>query len=222
MHLIGKEIDLLEHYPKSKRDLSKRLDNKTEEAREIARRFGKEFFDGERQYGYGGFAYNSRFWTPVIPSFDRHWNLSNITSLLDVGCAKGFMLHDIKTAFPNVRVEGVDISQYAISNCIKTMRDNLRVADAVSLPFEDNAFDVVVSINTIHNLDDEKCRIAIREIERVSRKYSFITVDAYRSEAEKERMMAWNLTAKTIKSVQDWKTTFKEEGYSGDFYWFIP
>ena len=119
------------------------------------------------------------------------------------------MLHDIKTAFPNVRVEGVDISQYAISNCIKTMRDNLRVADAVSLPFEDNAFDVVVSINTIHNLDDEKCRIAIREIERVSRKYSFITVDAYRSEAEKERMMAWNLTAKTIKSVQDWKRPLK-------------
>ena len=124
MHVIGQEIDLLEHYPKSKRDLSKRLEKKTEEARAIARRFGREFFDGKREHGYGGFTYSPRFWEPVIPSFDTHWDLLNVHSLLDVGCAKGFMLHDIKRAFPHLRVEGIDISQYAITNCIETMSEN--------------------------------------------------------------------------------------------------
>lgn len=222
MQKNGQEIDLLEYYPKAKRDLSKRLEDKTEEARSVARKFGKDFFDGERKYGYGGFEYSPHFWEPVIPSFDKRWDLSNTSSLLDVGCAKGFMLHDIKKAFPHLDVKGIDISQYAISNCIQTMQNDLLVANALSLPFDDNSFDVVVSINTIHNLEEIDCRKAIREIQRVSKKYSFVTVDAYRTEEDRKRMFAWNLTAKTIKSVDEWKETFCEEGYTGDFYWFIP
>ncbi|HIC44635.1 MAG TPA: class I SAM-dependent methyltransferase, partial [Sulfurimonas sp.] len=90
------------------------------------------------------------------------------------------------------------------------------------LPFPDNSFDVVISINTIHNLERSECAKALREITRVKKKYSFITVDAYRNKEEKKRILAWNLTAKTIMSVSDWKLFFKEVGYTGDYYWFIP
>ena len=81
---------------------------------------------------------------------------------------------------------------------------------------------MVVSINTVHNLDQSDCGKALKEIERVSRGKSFITVDAYRNEEEKERMFAWNLTAKTIMSVDEWVVFFKDTGYTGDYFWFIP
>lgn len=219
---MGKEIDLLVNYPKAKRNVAERGHEKTEADRSIARKFGSEFFDGDRRHGYGGFNYHPRFWGPVIPTFQGYWHLDARSSILDVGCAKGFMLHDFAQAIPGITVKGVDISEYAITNAIDDMKECVQVANATQLPFLDNSFDVVISINTIHNLEREECAQALREIERVSRGKSFVTVDAYRNENEKKRMYAWNLTAKTIMSVDEWVSFFAETGYTGDFYWFIP
>jgi len=221
-HIMGKEIDLLRNYPKTKRDPLQRALDKTDKDRDIARNFGKEFFDGDRKHGYGGFSYNPKFWQPVIPTFKDYWNLTPDSSVLDVGCGKGFMLYDLKLAIPGIKIKGIDISEYAIKNSIEEIKNDLMVANASELPFEDNSFDVVISINTIHNLDIEKCGKALREIERVSKKNSFITVDAYRNKEEKKLMYAWNLTAKTIMSVEDWTNFFNKNGYNGDYFWFIP
>lgn len=216
------EIDLMLNYPKSKRNVNDRAHTKTEEDRKLARKFGKDFFDGDRKNGYGGFSYSSRFWQPVIPTFKNHWNLDNKSSVLDVGCAKGFMMYDFTQIIPGITVKGIDISDYAIDNAIEEMKPHVKVGNATNLPFEDNSFDIVISITTIHNLDKDEIAVALSEIERVSSKGSFITVDAYSNEEEKERMYNWNLTAKTIMSVEDWKSFFKEVGYTGDYYWFIP
>ena len=219
---MGQEIDLLVNYPKTKRNLDERVASKTEADRAIARQFGRDFFDGDRRYGYGGFNYLPRFWQPVIPTFRDYWQLGADSSVLDVGCGKGFMLHDLAELVPGITVKGIDISRYAIENAIEDMKPHVQVANATYLPFPDNSFDVVISINTVHNLGREECGKALREIERVSRGSSFITVDAYRNDAEKERMYAWNLTAKTIMSVNEWEQFFKEVGYTGDYFWFIP
>ena len=219
---MGQEIDLLENYPRTKRNVEERGATKTEDVRRVARQFGKEFFDGDRQYGYGGFKYFPRFWQPVIPTFQKHFGLTGRSSLLDVGCAKGFMLHDLEELIPDITVSGVDVSDYAITHAMDDIKSKVQVADARKLPFADNSFDVVIAINTIHNLDRNDCAKALREIERVSRKGSFITVDAYRDDEEKERMFAWNLTAKTIMSVDEWVAFFEEVGYTGDYFWFMP
>jgi SAM-dependent methyltransferase len=219
---MGREIDLMVNYPKSKRNVEDRGQSKTEEDRRIARKFEKEFFDGNRSQGYGGFNYLPRFWQPVIPTLQQHFGLSASSSVLDVGCAKGFMMHDMAEIIPGITVKGIDVSGYAISTTIEDMRPHVQVADARKLPFDDNSFDVVISINTIHNLVLEECGQALREIQRVSKGRAYITVDAYRSEEEKERMFAWNLTAQTIMHVDEWKAFFAEVGYSGDYYWFIP
>jgi SAM-dependent methyltransferase len=219
---MGQEIDLLENYPRTKRNVEERGATKTEDVRRVARQFGKEFFDGERQYGYGGFKYFPRFWQPVIPTFQKHFGLTGRSSLLDVGCAKGFMLHDLVELIPDITVSGIDVSDYAIAHAMDDIKSKVQVADARDLPFADNSFDVAIAINTIHNLDRDDCAQALREIERVSRKGSFITVDAYRNDDEKERMFAWNLTAKTIMSVDDWVSFFEEVGYTGDYFWFVP
>jgi len=219
---MGQEIDLLVNYPKTKRDLTQRVNEKTEEDRAIARQFGEAFFDGDRRHGYGGFSYFPRFWQPVIPTFQSHFGLTSKSSLLDVGSAKGFMLHDLRELVPGITVRGIDISDYAIANSMDTVRDCVSVADAQDIPFDDDSFDVVISVNTVHNLEQSACGKALQEIERVSRGQSFITVDAYRTDEEYERMQAWNLTAKTILHVNEWEAFFKEVGYTGDYYWFIP
>lgn len=220
--MIGREIDLLARYPKTQRNLDQRNETKTEESRAIARKFGFDYFDGERKYGYGGFSYHPRFWTNVIQDLISTYGLTNDSSVLDVGCAKGFFLYDLAKTLPGIKYAGVDISEYALENSIMDVRDNLFLGNAVDLDFPDNCFDLVISINTLHNLNHDDCKKALTEIQRVSKKDAFITVDAYRNDTEKERMEAWNLTALTMMSVEDWKEFFREAGYRGDFYWFIP
>lgn len=219
---MGQEIDLLVNYPRTRRNVDERGQAKTEDDRRVARQFGREFFDGERRHGYGGFSYNARFWQPVVPTFRERYGLDAASSLLDVGCAKGFMLHDFAQLIPGITVKGIDVSAYAIENAIDDMKPHVRVADAEALPFPDKSFDVVISINTIHNLPREECGRALREIERVASKGAFVTVDAYRGDEERERMLAWNLTAQTIMHVDEWKAFFAQHGYRGDYYWFIP
>lgn len=219
---MGREIDLLINYPRTKRNVEARGQEKTEEDRRVARQFGRDFFDGDRRYGYGGFNYLPRFWQPVVPTFKKHFGLNPGSSVLDVGCGKGFMLHDFALLIPGISVKGIDISKYAIENAIEDMRPHVQVANAKALPFPDKSFDVVISINTVHNLAREDCGLALREIERVARKGAFVTVDAYRTAEERERMFAWNLTAQTIMSVDEWKGFFAEVGYNGDYFWFIP
>ena len=219
---MGKEIDLLVNYPKPNRDITGRAQSKSEDDRILARKFGKEFFDGDRSHGYGGFTYNPRFWEPVVPTFQSHWDIVPGNSLLDIGCAKGFMMYDFHRLIPGIKVEGIDISDYAIENGMEEMKPFMKVASADDLPYEDNSFDYAISITTLHNFDDDNLIKALKEIERVSKKGSFITVDAYKNDEEKERMYAWNLTAKTILHVDEWKLLFEEAGYTGDYYWFMP
>ena len=216
------EINLLESYPQAKRNVSERGNIKTDEDKKIARQFGKEFFDGDRRYGYGGYSYDSRFWELVVPDFQKQYSLNDSSSILDVGCGKGFMLFDFSRLIPGITVSGIDISEYAIKNSMSEVKEHLRVGCASKLPYEDNTFDVAISINTIHNLDRDKCKLALQELERVSKVGSFVSVDAYRTEEEKKRMEDWNLTAKTFMHVDEWKVFFAEAGYTGDYYWFIP
>ncbi len=219
---MGQEIDLMRNYPVSKRNLEKRAASRSEEDRQIARLFGKEFFDGDRKYGYGGYNYNPRFWQPIVPDFQKYYSLTAESSILDVGCGKGFMLYDFMQLIPGITVAGIDISQYAISNAMEEVKPFVQVGNAKELPFEDNSFDLVISITTLHNLERNDCRNALHELERVSSNNKFITVDAYHNDEEKRRMDMWNLTALTYMSTQDWKIFFDDSHYTGDYFWFIP
>ena len=218
----AKEIDLLVDYPKSNRNVKERVGKKTDEDRLIARKFDFDYFDGDRAHGYGGYKYNPKFWGPVVKTFKNHWKLDQNSSFLDVGCGKGFTLFDLSKEVPGIKIRGIDISKYAIENSIEEIKDNLSVGNAKQLPFENNSFDVVISINTIHNLALDDCALAIKEIERVKKNNSYIIVDAYRTPEEKQRMYDWNLTAKTIMSADDWVKFFKKNNYTGEYYWFIP
>lgn len=218
---MSQEINLLDHYPRSKRPIEERGELITPAHRAVARRFEVEYFDGDRLTGYGGYQYHPRFWTETVRRFRDHYGLARGARVLDVGCAKGFMLYDFKLLMPELRIAGIDVSQYALDHARQEVHPFLRRADARALPFEDNSFDLVISINTIHNLPLEDCKHALCEIQRVSAGDAFVTLDAWRNEAERDRLLKWNLTALTYMHVDDWKQLFAEVGYSGDYYWFI-
>jgi len=218
---MGQEINLYDRYPKSKRPIEDRARLITEAHRATAREFGIEYFDGDRLTGYGGYSYHPRFWTETVKRFRDHYVLAKDATVLDIGCAKGFMMYDFKRLMPNLNIRGVDISQYALDHALEEMKPLIEVANAKELPFEDGSFDLVISINTVHNLPLEDCKQALREIQRVTRKDAFIINDAWRNDREKESMLAWNLTALTYMHVDDWKKLFQQVGYEGDYWWFI-
>ena len=212
---------LMRNYPKTKRNIEDRLSNITEADREKARKFDKDFFDGDRRYGYGGYKYDGR-WIPVVKDFIDYFKLNENSSILDIGAGKGFMVKDFKDALPNARVLGIDISKYSVDNSMPEIKEFMSVGNANNLEYEDNSFDLVISINTIHNLPLDECKYSLKEISRVSKKDSFIIVDSWNNAEEEMRMKSWNLTALTYMSATDWINLFDEVGYNGDFDWFIP
>jgi ubiquinone/menaquinone biosynthesis C-methylase UbiE len=218
---MGQEINLMDLYPRSKRPIDQRGAEVSQANKDVAGRFGQEYFDGDRMFGYGGYQYHPRFWTDTVKRFRDHYALPQDARILDVGCAKGFMMSDFQKLMPQAHIEGLDISTYAKEQAIAEMKPLITVGNAKDLPFEDDSFDLVICINTIHNLAREDCREALQELERVSRKHAFLTVDAWRNDQEKESMLKWNLTAKTYMHVDDWKQFFTDAGYTKDYYWFI-
>jgi SAM-dependent methyltransferase len=215
------EMNLLDGYPRSRRPIDERAAAITDTHRQVARLFGKEYFDGSRLFGYGGYSYHPRFWTDTVQRFREHYALAEDAAILDVGCGKGFLMYDFKTHMPRTTLAGLDISTYAYEHALDEAKPYITIGSAHELPYPDRSFDLVLSINTIHNLPLPECKQALREIQRVTRRHAFVVVDAYRTEQERERLLKWNLTALTYMHVDEWKALFAEVGYHGDYYWFI-
>ena len=123
------EADLLDLYPRSKRRIEERPKSVTDKSKHTARQFGKEYFDGDPLHGYGGYYYHPSFWQATVKRFRDYYQLAEDASVLDVGCAKGFVLHDFKQLTPKITVEGIDISEYAIEHAIETVKPFLRVGN---------------------------------------------------------------------------------------------
>lgn len=214
------EVDLLRALPKSRRNITQRGEAKSPEIIALSREYGELYFDGPREYGYGGYRYDGR-WRPVAKDIIAHFGLAAGARILDVGCAKGFLVKDLMLAEPGLEAFGLDISRYALMHCEPEVVGRLHLGSADALPFPDKSFDCVVSINTIHNFDRAGALRALREIERVSRQRSFVQVDSYRTPEQKSLFESWVLTAKFHDYPQGWIEVFAEAGYTGDYYWTI-
>jgi len=181
----------------------------------VAKRFGYEYWDGDRRFGYGGYQYDGR-WRPVADALRDHYHLRAGDRVLDVGCGKGFLLYDLTRSVPGLDVCGVDVSAYAIGNAKPEIRSQLVVGDAASLPWAAESFDLVLSINTLHNLECFDLEPALREIERVGRRDKYICVESFRSPEEKVNLLYWQLTCESFCSPAAWQWWFDRCGYRGD------
>jgi len=214
------EVDLLARLPKTRRDIQKRHAAQTPENIAIAQQFGHDYFDGPRAVGYGGYRYDGR-WIPVAEDIVRHFRLKPGDRVLDVGCAKGFLVKDLMKVCPGLEAFGLDISEYALMHCEPEVVGRLHLGSADRVPFPDGGFNAVISINTIHNFERADAIRAVREVERLAPGRGFIQVDSYRTPEQRELFMSWVLTAKFHDYPDGWIRLFREAGYTGDWYWTI-
>lgn len=214
------EVHLLAKLPRGKRNVNARATAKTEEHIRISREYGQIYFDGPREYGYGGYRYDGR-WVPVAEDIVAHFGLKAGDRMLDVGCAKGFLVKDLLKVCPGLEVFGIDVSEYAMMHCEPEVVGRLHLGNATRLPFPDGSFKAVISLNTLHNLERPELITALREMERLAPGRGFVQVDSYRTPEQKAVFEEWVLTAKFHDYPDGWRKLFQEAGYTGDYDWTI-
>ena len=206
----------------TKRDYLARVTQRDKaEVAELALQWGFDYWDGSRETGYGGYRYDGR-WRKVADAMIAAYGIRPGMRILDVGAGKGFLLHDFLEAVPGVEVHGIDISRYGIEHSMESVKERIAEGTAAKLPFNDKYFDLVISINTLHNLYIDELFSALKEIERVGRCGKYICVETYRSEREKVNLMYWQLTCRAFHTPGEWEWIFGKTGYTGDheFIWF--
>jgi len=191
-------------YPKSK-------------AASLAKEWGYDYWDGDRRINYGGYHYIPGRWTPVGQAMIEYYGIQPGNKILDIGCGKGFQLYELTKLIPDIDVYGIDISKYAIENAKEEVKDRLQVGNANLLPYPDNYFDFVFSLNTFHNLHNYDLDSSLREMERVGKKYKYLCVESYRNEEEKVNLLYWQVTCEAFCNPESWEWWFNQTGYTGDY-----
>lgn len=182
----------------------------------LAKKWAFDYWDGDRRINYGGYRYMEGRWEKVARAMADHYGIKAGDRILDVGCGKGFLMFDWSKVVPGVEVWGIDISEYAVQNAKEEVRDRIRVGNATDLPWPDKHFDLVYSLNTLHNLHNYELEKALREIERVGRRHKYICVESYRNDEEKTNLLYWQVTCEAFNSPEAWEWWFRLTGYTGD------
>ncbi len=214
---MGKLLNIITPlHRRTKRNYLERMQNEKVHCSEVAREYGKDFWDGDRKYGYGGYKYDGR-WEPVAQTLIDHYHLAETAKILDVGCGKGFMLYEFKKKLPKCTVAGFDISRYAVENAREEVRKLVFEHKAQErFPFKDKEFDLVISTGTLHNCIIGDLKNALQEIERVG-KNKYILVEAYRTVEELFNLQCWALTCESFFRPEEWVWLFNEFGFTGDY-----
>jgi ubiquinone/menaquinone biosynthesis C-methylase UbiE len=181
-----------------------------------AKEYEVDYWDGDRRYGYGGYKYDGR-WKVVAEQLINIYDLKPNAKILDVGCGKGFLLHELKQLLPDSEVHGFDISQHGIGDAPEAIRDDLTLYRAQDvLPYGDQHFDLVISLGCLHNLRIFELKKALSEVERVG-KNKYVMLESYRSEEELFNLQCWALTCESFFDTAEWIWLYKHFGYTGDY-----
>ena len=156
-------------------------------------------------------------WKPVAEALIKKYDLTNDSSVLDVGCGKAFLLYEMKHILPNLRVSGFDISKHGLENAREETRDSLFIHRAQEpYPYKDDEFDLVISLGCLHNLRVFELKTALSEIERVG-KHGYIMLESYRNELELFNLQCWALTCESFFDNKEWPWLYQHFGYTGDY-----
>jgi SAM-dependent methyltransferase len=212
-----KELSILQNKHGSvKRDYLARVNDPEYpkyKAAELAKKWDFDYWDGDRRICYGGYSYKPGYWTPVADRLIQEFNLNTSSSVLDVGCGKGYLLFELTQLLPGIHVEGLDISDYAIQNSHPAVKEFLRKGSSSNLPWGDNVFDLAISLNTFHNLYTFDLVDSLKEIRRVS-KDSYVCIESYRNELEKQNLLYWQVTCEGFYTPKEWEWWFEQTGYN--------
>ena len=215
------EIDFMSVLHKStKRDYLARVNDTyypKYKAAELAKKFDYDYWDGDRRICYGGYQYIPKRWSKVAARMIDYYQLSKNPKILDIGCGKGYLLYDFKQILPDAEIYGVDISKYAIKNSKPEISKFLTIGNSNNLKWEDNFFDLVISINTLHCLENYDLEKSLKEMERVGKSKKYLCVESYRNEVEKANLLYWQVSCEAFNTPKEWNWWFKSTGYTGDY-----
>lgn len=196
--------------------LARMVDNKVE-AMVVAKKYEQDYWDGDRRYGYGGYSYLPGRWKPVAEALIERYGLTNESSVLDVGCGKAFLLYELQLLLPQATIVGFDISHHGLASRHPNFRGDLFIARAQDpFPFPDKAFDLVISLATLHNLRLPELEVALSQIERVGR-HAYVMLESYRNERELFNLECWALTAESLLDAEEWIWLFDRFDYTGEY-----
>lgn len=215
---MGQPLDIVTPlHRRTKRDYVSRMMDEKVQCMLKAREYERDYWDGDRRYGYGGYRYIEGYWEPVAQALIGQYGLKDGAKILDVGCGKAFLLYELKKLLPNAVVAGFDISQHGLTEAPEALRPYLfRYRAQDPYPFGDKYFDLVISLGTLHNLRIFELQTAIREIERVG-KNKYIMVEAYGNELELFNLQCWALTCESFFHTSEWIWLYNHFGYTGDY-----
>lgn len=202
---------------KTKRNYIQRMNDEKIIAMKKSKKYSYDYWDGNRKYGYGGYKYIKDYFKPLAKKLINTYNLTNLSSVLDIGCGKGFLIFEIKKILPKIKIIGCDLSSYAIKNSKKEIKRKLFQHNAKDkFKYKNKSFDLVISINMLHNLSIPDIETCLKEIERLG-KNKFICTESFRNEKEQFNLYCWALTAETLINVTSWEWVFKKNSYTGDY-----
>ena len=218
---MPKELSFLQkNHNSTKRDYLQRMQNNKVFCMGIAKKYEKDYWDGDRKYGYGGYKYIPGRLTSIAKKIIKKFRLNNSSKILDVGCGKGFLLYEIKKILPGATVVGLDISKHGIKNCHPSLKNNLKIFDAKKkLPFKNGQFDLALSFGLYHNFSIFELEKSLKEFSRVSKK-NYLMVESYKNDTELFNLQCWALTCESFLKPDEWVWLFKKFRYKG-YYEFI-
>ena len=221
---MGKLVDYVTqlHQSTSRNYIDRMMDDKVH-CMKKAKEYEADYWDGDRRFGYGGYKYLAGRWKPVAQALIKNYNLSNESSVLDIGCGKGYLLYEMKLLLPNLRISGFDISNHGIATAKQEVKEQLFIHRAQDpFPFQKNEFDLAISLGCLHNLRIFELEIALKEMERVASN-GYLMLESYRNEQEQFNLQCWALTCESFFDTKEWIWLFEHFGYKGDyeFIYFI-
>lgn len=213
-----KKINLItKNHKKTKRNYLERMNDNKIFCMDIAKKYSKNYWDGKRRYGYGGYAYIPGRLEGIAKYLYKKFLNKKNAKVLDLGCGKGYLLYELLKLDNNLDIHGLDISKYAIKNSKPEIKNYIQLSDAKSkLKYKKNFFDLVISINTLHNFNLMENINSLKEISRVG-KNSYIAVESYRNNIELFNLQCWALTCDSFFSPKEWEHLFKICKVKGEY-----
>lgn len=211
---------MTQNHSSTKRDYLARVNDKDfpkHKAATLAKQWDFDYWDGDRRINYGGYKYIPGRWLPIAKSIAEHYQLKAGQKVLDIGCGKGFLIYELSQHISGLNVCGIDISEYAKTHCKPEVEQFIDVGNATKLPYPNDHFDLVISINTLHNLHNYELEKSLNEINRVSKGNSYICVESYRNEVEKANLLYWQVTCEAFNTPKEWEWWFDMTNYQGDY-----
>lgn len=204
-------------HKRTARDYIGRMVNEKVAGMRKAKEYEFDYWDGDRRYGYGGYRYDGR-WKVVAEQLIEHYGLGPDSKVLDVGCGKAHLLYELQQLLPDAELQGIDISHHGIETAPESIRRHLRIhrAEQARYPWEDDHFDLVISLGALHNLRLPELQGALHEIERVG-KAGYVMLESYRNEQELFNLQCWALTAESFLDKEEWVWLYEHFGYTGDY-----